>query len=340
MNINTFSGFRMPGEFEPHAACLMAWPGKPVAWDGFTLDAVQQDYLRVARAIRQFEPVTFVVDPSAEREARNRLGSDFDIITLPLAEAWFRDTGPSFVKQQDGSLAGVCWRFNGWGNYSPDYAADTMLARRLLAAKDLPAISSALAMEGGALHVDGQGTLLTTETVVLNNNRNPGMTREAAEAEFQRTLGIEKTIWLPGSHLEKGTDGHIDGIACFVRPGVVLFETSSSCRPAYAGITQRNLAALQGQVDAQGRQLDILFVAEAPDQRSLSHQAWGYSTSYINCYLANGAVVMPKFGIPEDAPAFDAISAAFPDRTVVQVDISVLAAGGGGIHCITQQIPG
>jgi agmatine deiminase len=332
-------GVRMPGEFEAHAACLMAWPGNAAAWDGCVLADVQKNYVALAKAIRQFEPVTFIVDPSAEKDARQKLGSDIEVIVLPATEAWFRDSGPSFVKQKNGELAGVSWRFNGWGGYSPDYVADTMVARKLLRSLEIPLISSALAMEGGALHVDGQGTLLTTESVVFADNRNPGITREAAEAEFARTLGIQKTIWLPGSHLEAGTNGHIDGIACFVEPGVILFETSASSRPEYRAVTEKNLLALQGQTDAQGRTIELVYVQEAPDLRWIEGQKWGYSTSYVNLYLANGAVIMPSFGIPEDAAGFASVCAAFPGRTVVQVDISVLAAGGGGIHCVTQQIP-
>jgi len=195
-------------------------------------------------------------------------------------------------------------------------------------------------MEGGALHVDGDGTLLTTETVVFNDNRNPGISRACAEAEFARTLGIEKTIWLPGNPHEHGTNGHIDGIACFVRPGVVLFETSASARPHYREVTDRNHAALRDQVDARGRKLEILYVQEAPDEGRGQTEGWGYSTSYVNFYIANGGVVMPAFGLArQDAAAREAVAAAFPDREVAQVDISCLAAGGGGIHCITQQIP-
>src|SRR5262249_52615623 len=189
---------RMPAEWEPHAGCFMAWPGNAKAWVSRLAD-VQRDFIAVAKAIRQFEPVTMLVDPEATADARRQLGPDIEIVPLPLNEVWLRDTRPSFVKQRDGTLAGVAWRFNGWGGASRDFAPDTLVARRLLEILGLPIASSALAFEGGALHVDGEGTLLTTETVVFAKNRNPGITREAAEAEFARTLGIEKTIWLPGN---------------------------------------------------------------------------------------------------------------------------------------------
>ena len=332
-------GVLMPAEFEQHQGCFLVWPSNQTPWGDIELSKVQKDYVRVAKAIAQFEPVTMIVNENAEKDAKQQLGGDIRVLPLPVSEAWFRDSGPTFVRQSKGVLAGVAWRFNGWGGYSPDYEPDTMVARNLLQALTIPVVSSSLAMEGGALHVDGEGTLLTTESVVFANNRNPGITREAAEAEFARTLGIKKTIWLPGSHLEKGTNGHIDGIACFVKPGVVLFETSASSREEYREVTSNNLLALQGQTDAKGRKIELVYVQEAPDLRWIQGQKWGYSTSYVNLYLANGAVIMPKFGIPEDDAGYESIKAAFPDRDVVQVDISVLAGGGGGIHCITQQMP-
>jgi agmatine/peptidylarginine deiminase len=163
---------RMPAEWEPHAGCFMGWPANPNAW-GRDLADVQRDYVAVAQAIRQFEPVTMLVEPDAVANARRQLGTDIAIVPVPLNEAWLRDSGPSFVKRPDGTLAGVAWRFNGWGGASPDFAPDTLVARRLLGILGLPVVSSALAFEGGALHVDGEGTLLTTETVVFARNRIP-----------------------------------------------------------------------------------------------------------------------------------------------------------------------
>ena len=329
---------RMPAEWEPHAGCFMGWPSSRKNW-GRDLDGIKSDYARVAQAIARFEPVTMIVDPTAVAEATRRLGAEIEILELPLNEAWLRDSGPSFIRRPDGTLAGVAWRFNGWGGASPDFAPDSLLARRLLAHLGMPVASSALAMEGGALHVDGQGTLLTTETVVFAAHRNPGIARETAEAEFARLLGIEKTIWLPGNPYEKGTDGHIDGIACFVRPGVALLETSASTREELRAVAERNKRSLEGQRDAKGRPIELLYIQEAPELGRTVAEGWGYSASYVNFYIANGGVVMPKFGIPEDDPAKAIVAAAFPDRIVVQVDISEIASGGGGIHCITQQRP-
>lgn len=328
---------RMPAEWERHSCCWMAWPDGNV-W-GSDLERVERDYTAVAHAVRCFEPVRMIANPDSVARARRLLGADIEVVDLPVDEAWFRDSGPSFVRRADGTLAGVCWRFNGWGGASPHCARDAAVARTALAAIGVPAVTSALAIEGGALAVDGAGTLLITESVVFNDNRNPGITRLHAEAEFARTLGIEKTIWLPGNSDEFGTNGHIDGIACFVRPGVVLFELAAEDAGPRFAITERNRRSLEGQTDAVGRTIELRYIREAPPLLREGVGPWGYAASYVNFYVANGGVVMPKFGIPEDAAARDVVAAAFPDREIAQVDISHIAAGGGGIHCITQQQP-
>ncbi len=329
---------RMPAEWEPHARCWMAWPYRPDLWV-HPVEAVQKDYAAVAHAIRRFEPVTMIVDPTAAAAARDALGSDIELIEMPIEDSWLRDSGPSFVKTADGTRSGVCWRFNAWGGKTPEFSRDARIAPQILKSLGAEPIHSALAFEGGGLSVDGEGTMLTTETCVLNANRNPGITKEKVEAEFARTLGVEKVIWLPGDPHETGTNGHVDGIACFARAGVVLFEESAYGEGKYFEVTQRNRAALRGQTDAQGRPIELIFLTEAERRNTEATANFSYSTSYINFYIANGAIVMPAFGLASDAAAKDAVAAAFPGHDVVTVDISVLASGGGGIHCITQQEP-
>ena len=187
----------MPAEWERHDCCWMAWPDHAM-WGGM-LPQVEAEYAAVAQAIRQFEPVRVIANPTSASRARHQLGADIELVELPLDDAWFRDAGPTFVRCDDGAVEGVCWRFNGWGGANEEFQKDAALGRAVLGHIGLPAVTSALAMEGGALAVDGAGTLLTTETVVFNENRNPGLTRAHAEAEFARTLGIRKVIWLPGN---------------------------------------------------------------------------------------------------------------------------------------------
>lgn len=327
---------RMPAEWEPHARCWMGWPTR-LLWGGDHA-AAARDYAAVAHAVAAFEPVAMLVDPAQLGEARSMLGAGIEIIEMPLDDAWLRDSGPSFVQEPGGGLAGVDWRFNGWGGANADFGKDAEIARGILSRLGFPVVTSVLGFEGGAFHVDGEGTVLTTESVVFHENRNPGLTRAQAEAEFARTLGARKTIWLPGDREEHGTNGHVDGIACFVRPGVVMVEQVAADDP-WAETCAANRAALAGATDAAGRALEILELPAAPPMGREGAGEWGYCASYINFLVVNGGVVMPAYGIAADAPAREAVAAAFPDRDVVQVDISTLAEGGGGIHCITQQEP-
>jgi agmatine deiminase len=299
----------------------------------------EADYAAVAHAVRRFEPVSMLADPSVVQRARNLLGADIDVIEVPMDDAWLRDSGPTFVRAADGALKGVSWRFNGWGGANPSFEKDAALAEFVLKRAGAPIVPSTMAIEGGAIAVDGAGTLLTTETVVLNPNRNPGMTRAEAEAEFARTLGVTKVIWLHGNQHEFGTDGHIDGIACFTRPGALLFEESYERAGLSHEVAMTNLRAVEGQTDAAGRKIEILRMTEAPPVGRRGKGDWGASRSYINFYVANGGIVMPSYGVPEDDAARDIVAAAFPGRDVVQVPIPVLCTGGGGIHCITQQQP-
>jgi len=184
--------------------------------------------------------------------------------------------------------------------------------------------------------VDGQGTIITTESCFLHTNRNPGWTRQEVEAELKRTLGGNKVIWLPGNDKETETNGHVDGIAQFVRPGVVLMETSFDSSHPWYDILQRNIRALQGQTDARGRPIDIVLIEDGYGAEPLNDR---FCLSYVNTYLANGAVIMPRYGIDADERARAVYQRLFPKHDIVQLDICGVAVGGGGIHCITQQQP-
>lgn len=328
---------RFPAEWEPHARTWMVWPHRQAMWAP-DLRAVQEDYAAVARAIARFEPLRMIADPSAVKDAQALCGETVEVIAYPVDDSWFRDTGPSFV-YEGVTKAGVCWRFNAWGGKTKRFEKDATLAPAVVADLGVPAIHSALACEGGALHTDGEGTLITTDTVVLNRNRNPGISREKAEAEFARTLGIEKTIWLPGNPYETGTDGHVDGIACFTAPGRVLAEIDPEADPKEAKVLAENVDILRRETDAKGRPLSVEAIQAAPRQDVDTTENFGFCNCYINFYVCNGGVVMPGFDLPSDAPARAVVQAAFPDREIVQVPILTLATGGGSIHCITQQEP-
>ena len=332
------TGYRMPAEWTSHECCWMAWPSRAEQWvDG--LAAAQTAYAAIGRAIRRFEPVRMVVEPHCIDEARTQCGPNIELVPLPIDDPWMRDSGPTFLTHGNGARAGTAWRFNSWGGKFPDYAANARLAGRVLSFAAVPVYQSSLCLEGGGIHTDGEGTVITTESVVLNANRNPGISKLAAERELCAALGATEVIWLPGdpeSIFVDITDGHVDGLVSYVKPGVVIFESDPSATGSALRLAADNRRALETATDARGRRLQIISIDDAYEVET-PHRL--FSRSYVNFYIANGGIVMPSFGVPGDARARAVIQAAFPDREVVQIDITPLASGGGGIHCITQQQP-
>ena len=342
MHLSLNSGWRMPAEWARHAATWMVWPHNQAVWESgwhVRLADVQQDYARVAAAIARFEPVKMVVDPSAMASARALCGANIELIELAVDDSWCRDSGPSFVCHPQHGLAGLSWRFNAWGGKS-HHSLDRSLGRRMLDQLGLDGFSTSLCNEGGAIHVDGEGTLITTESVLLNPNRNPGISKAEFEACFARYLGISKTIWLPGDpQYVTGdmTDGHVDGVCAFARPGVLLVDATHEQHSVYAEVVRENRRALELATDAQGRHFELLDLYEA--SAAVDQNAEVFCASYTNFYIANGAIIMPAYGIAADQEAAAQLGHAFPGREIVPVRIDHIAYGGGGIHCITQQQP-
>ncbi len=327
-------GFFMPAEWEPHARCWMIWPSRPEVWDD--MEATKSSYAAVARAIRLFEPVTMVANADDAREAQDFLGPAIEVMAAPVDDSWARDVGPCFLIDGKGGLAGADFRFNAWGGKYQGYDNDDRLGGRLIEAAGAQRFASPLIAEGGGITVDGEGTLITTESCFPNANRNPDWSRDEIEAELKRALGVAKVIWIPGDPDEKETDGHVDGIAAFVRPGVVLVEVVEDPDAPHYAIMQENLQALRGQRDAKGRELELIVIADASEAES---DCWRFCRSYVNSYIANGGVVMPCYGVDADRAAMEAFRRIYPERQVVPVAIDDVAIGGGGIHCITQQQP-
>jgi len=227
-------------------------------------------------------------------------------------------------------------RFNNWGEKFPDYDGDAAVAEALIRNLALPLFASPLTGEGGGIHVDGEGTVITTETFLLNPNRNPGMTKRDVEEHLFHLLGARKVIWLPGDEEEWITDGHIDGVLTFCGPAKVICETNPDTASPRYQTTHENLKALEGQTDAKGRSIEILRIDEAYTVEPTSAYM---ATSYVNAYIANGGVVIPEFNASTDAPAREAFATAFPNRRISTVNMLKIAPGGGGIHCMTQQQP-
>jgi len=330
-------GYGMPAEWAPHAGCWMAWPKRIELWREH-LEAAREDYVRVARAIARFEAVTMLADPQHTDDARRRCGASVKVVSMPIDDSWLRDSAPTFVVDPAGKRAAAAFTFNAWGDKYRPHDQDAALGERIAALAALPVYRSKLVIEGGSFLSDGEGTLITAETCVLNPNRNPGWSKADAEAELRAMLGVRKVIWLPGDITDTETDGHVDGYVAYVKPAAVLCEAvADPSDPRYA-IMAENRKVLETETDARGRRFDLMPIAEAP-RSAVPEGQEGYCRSYVNFYIANGAVVAPAYGIAEDASVFDTLRRAYPGRTIVPVALKDLFRGGGGIHCITQQEP-
>ncbi len=325
-------GFSMPAEWAPHAGCLMAWPTRKQLW-GDRFAEAKQDYATVASAIAAFEPVLMVCNPGDADEVRDHCGSGVDALEIPINDSWARDSGPIFVQDPSGKSAVVQFGFNAWGGRWDPHDDDARLATRVGEVLGLPVFTAPMVLEGGAFFVDGEGTLLTTEQCLLNPNRNSHLSRDQLESILSDYLGVRTIIWLPHGHVmdvgPEGTDGHVDGVAQYLAPGRVLLESTSDPGGPDYGPAQDNLAVLRAAVDAAGRSLDVELIDPGSQP----------SVSYVNHYLANGAAIVPVTGSPNDELALARLAEVYPDRSIVAVPGEALAYGGGGPHCITQQIP-
>ncbi|WP_037967335.1 agmatine deiminase family protein [Streptomyces sp. SS] len=330
------TAFRMPAEWSAHEGCLMAWPVREDLWGG-VLDDVKEEYANVARAINAFEPVTMIAPPGHGDEARTRCGDGITVVEIAQDDSWFRDSAPLFVLDADGNRAGVDFRFNAWGRKHSPYDSDDRISALILEHLGVERIASDMILEGGAITVDGEGTLITTEQCLLHPNRNPGMNRDEIETELKSRLGVDKVVWLPyGGLLDTETDGHVDGVCAFAAPGkVVVSLPDDPAHPDYARM-RANRAVLEATTDAQGRPFEIIDV---PQTVFVEMAGGEVEVSYLNYYVANGGVVVPVAGLPRDDEALAVIAAAYPGRKVVGVRAPGIAYGGGGVHCITQQIP-
>ncbi|WP_035804003.1 agmatine deiminase family protein [Kitasatospora mediocidica] len=329
----------MPAEWLPHTRTFMAWPALTEVW-GDQLPDVQQDIAHLAQAVAQFEPVVLMASPDQVAAARQLCGSSVEVIPLPVDDLWARDTGPTFVTGPQGALSGVDLNFNGWGN-KQTHANDSQVAGRLLDTYRIPRVQAPITGEGGAIEVDGMGTLMATESSLVNPNRNPGRTRDQIQADLQDLFGVRKVIWFKGVAGQDITDCHVDALARFVQPGVVVLHRPGPDTPPDIWSTASDQAqqVLRTATDADGRSLRVVEITE-PDFTKISGQGKNFLATYVNFYVVNGAVIMPRFGDQAaDEKAAATLGELHPGRKIVQLTIDAIAAGGGGIHCSTQQQP-
>jgi agmatine deiminase len=359
-------GFHMPAEWAPHKQTWMVWPERTDNWR-LGAKPAQEAFANVARAIAQFEPVTMLASARQLVHARNVLDAEktkhpIRVIEMENDDAWCRDTGPTFVVNDKGEVRGCDWTFNAWGGldgglYAP-WANDDAVAAQVLALEGLARYrTDGFVLEGGGIHVDGEGTVLVTEQCLLNKNRNPHMSRAQIEMMLRDYLNVEKVIWIPRGIVNDETDEHIDNMACFSAPGEVLLAwTDDKSDPQYA-FSEAALKVLESTTDARGRKLrvrklhtpSVMFgraeeYATVEDvvgsnvgmQREANTRLAG---SHVNFYICNGGVIVPKFDDANDDRAANVLAEAFPKHRVVQVPGREILLGGGNIHCITQQQP-
>ncbi|MGI5347489.1 agmatine deiminase family protein [Streptomyces sp. CA-250714] len=330
-------GGRMSDESVPHARTFMAWPTRRI-W-GADTRRVRADIARIARTIADYEPVTLLAGPLEAAAARRAVGSRVHVLVQPVDDLWLRDTGPVFIDTDRGQ-AGVDFHFNGWGG-KQQHRRDSRVAAAVLRHTGVRRISAPLTAEGGSLEVDGRGTLLATESSLVNENRNPGKSRDRIERELKALLGVSKVIWVEGLKGADITDFHIDALARFARPGTVVMSSPAEGAPddKWRRAYQQARHIIERSTDAEGRKLRVVDIPEA-DPGKAGVTSPDFLGSYVNYYVVNGAVILPRFGDTEaDDRAAATVGELYPGRDIRQVDIGTLATGGGGIHCATQQQP-
>lgn len=350
-------GFRMPGEFEPHDGCWIIWPERTDNWR-LGAKPAQKVFVEVAKAISEFESVTVCVSNEQYDNARNMLPENVRLVEMSNNDSWIRDCGPTFVTNGK-EVRGVDWSFNAWGGlvdglYFP-WDKDDHVARKVceIEQKDRYRLDD-FVLEGGSIHVDGEGTLIVTEECLLSEGRNPDLSRNEIENVLKEYLNLEKIIWIPLGIYNDETNGHVDNIIHYVAPGkVVLAWTDDKNDPQYE-ICQKAYEILSNEIDAKGRKIEVIKLMlpsnilikkeesegiDAIDGTLPRQEGDRLAASYANFYIANGGVVLPLFNDPNDEKAVDTLKSCFPNRKIVGVYAREILLGGGNIHCITQQQP-
>jgi agmatine deiminase len=350
-------GFRMPAEPEAHSGCWMAWPERADNWR-LAAKPAQDAYAAVAEAINKSDPVTMAASHVQLQRCRSMLSPSIRVVELSSDDAWMRDTGPTFVVDGRGSVRGVDWQFNAWGGaegglYS-DWDRDERVAQQVLEYEGVARYRAPIVLEGGSIHVDGEGTLLTTEECLLNPNRNPGLSRSEIERVLSDYLEVEKFIWLGRGVYNDETDGHVDNLACFVRPGVVMLSWSEDRLDPQHAISLDALRRLERARDARGRALEVILVPSPGPLTITEHEAAGVqhaagthsrrdgdrmAASYVNYYVGNERLVFPLLDERHDAGVAELLARSFPEREIVGVAAREILLGGGNIHCITREVP-
>ena len=328
---------RMPGEFAPHERTVMCWPTREEIYPGALLDEARAAHAELALAIARYEPVTMIACPDQADAAARRCGDEIEVVPLPIDDSWFRDSGPIYVTG-GGKRVAIDFAFNAWGEKFEPWTHDAAVARAWAEHAGHTYHSVPLVFEGGSISTDGEGSFVTTTQCLMHPNRNPSLTQREIEATLAQELGAEAVLWLPyGLALDDDTDGHVDNVACFAAPGVVVVQGCHDVTEDDHVRMDVNRRIADGWVDASGRPVEVVEVpvlpfAERDGQRLV--------VPYLNYYVGNGFVVVPVCGHEADADMLAIIADQYPDRETFGLPVGeILAIGGGGIHCVTQQVP-
>jgi agmatine deiminase len=334
-------GLFMPGRWVEHERTLVSWPCLEWAFATGHLQDAKAEWAEVIRAILRFEPVTVIAAPGSRDEVVNACGASVEVFEIPIDDCWIRDNGPIFVIDGAGGVAMTDFGFNAWGGLNEEWDNDDAVPERLSELLGMRRYRAPIIAEGGGITCDGEGTVITTESVLLNPNRNPGLTKADIERVLRDYLGAEKVIWLPFGLYEDmeeyGTGGHSDNVVQFTRPGQVLFQAAPERSNPNWELAEANRARLVGETDATGRPIEIVEIELLPYTREIGGRR--LVVPYTNFYPVNGGIIAPRLRIPDDDVAFRLLGELFPGREVVGVPTDFQAYGGGGIGCITQQIP-
>jgi agmatine deiminase len=331
-------GFTMPPEWAKHTRTLMEWPVKEAIWPE-PFAEILLIFADIANQIAAFEPVTVIARPELAKQAADFCGPNIEILPMKHNDSWMRDNGPTFVVTGNGEIAGINWIFNGWGGKF-DAVEDNQVAPQLLAHFNIPCCDAPIVMEGGSIHVDGAGTLITTEECLLNPDRNPNLSRAEIENYLKRYLSVSHIIWLKHGWVGDDTDGHIDNLACFARPGVIIAQVCSDPADPNYKISLENIRILEAATDARGHSFAIIKIEQPPADY---YEGVRLTLSYLNFYLVNDGLILPVFGgkaSSTDRAAQHILQQTFPARRIVTINGSIIARGGGNVHCLTQQMPG
>src|SRR5690606_19395929 len=335
--------FTMPAEWTTHERTFISWPIQASMCYPEQYKDVCSAYAEIIIAMAEFEPVTVVVNAADQEAVRGYVEGEhahsIDLLVIEHNDAWLRDNGPTFVTSPDGKLAGVNWGFNAWGGkYSP-WDLDDAVAPQIIQHVGAIQFDAPLVMEGGSIHTDGEGTLLTTEECLLNKNRNPELSREQIFELLKQYVNIDTVIWLERGLSGDETDGHVDNIACFAAPGKVILQVCHDENDDNFAITQRNLQILSEAVDAKGRKLEVIEIEQPP---AVYYEGERLTLSYLNFYFVNGGIILPVFGgtaEETDKKAIEVLAALYPDRRIRTINGMGVIREGGNVHCTTQQLP-